>query len=29
MAEQSLSDIAQNEPVKAAVGKSRKLASRK
>jgi uncharacterized protein (DUF58 family) len=28
MAEQSLSDIVQNEPVKAAVGKSRKLASR-
>ncbi len=28
MAEPSLSDIAQNEPVKAAVGKSRKLASR-
>ena len=28
MAEPSLSDIVQNEPVKAAVGKSRKLASR-
>jgi uncharacterized protein (DUF58 family) len=28
MAEQSLSDVVQNEPVKAAVGKSRKLASR-
>lgn len=28
MAEQSLSDIVQNEPVKAAIGKSRKLASR-